>query len=459
MARSPRLILCPYCGHTQPQTDRCIECGGLFEPLSRKATQITMGPWFIRDKRMPFRPGCSFEIVARMVKAGKVTSNTVLRGPTTHQFWSVARNVPGIAHLLGYCHKCGAHVKKEHVACPSCDTVFPVVDGRDRLGLVYASKEQAGRAQRELNREVAEASATTPATPDADDLETRQTKQREREAFLPGPELLHEVMGTTPRKGGDAFLRPPTIPPATIAAPASSPPPAAAAVAPRSVPPAAAPVAAVVTPPPPADEHGALDFAPFDGEDGFTDAEAAGAATGASRKYNVTAIALVAVNVVVLLIIALVAIQLASGNDEPAAPAVAPAPSPPQSMLPGVSPPTQQTSPQSPAPSPRDAAPSPVVDNTPPVPKPTPKPDTTNATATPPANDNAATQSNAVAALARARALEDAGDFEGALAELQLIAEITPLSARPPELGIAMRRLEGEIKRKNMDIIFMGVGD
>jgi len=173
----------------------------------------------------------------------------------------------------------------------------------------------------------------------------------------------------------------------------------------------------------------------------------------------VTAIALVAVNVVVLLIIAVVAIQLASGNDEPAAPAVTPETLPPQSMLPGATPPTQQTSTQPPTPSPRDAAPSPAVDNTPPAPQPAPEPNTTNATAPPPANDNAAMRRTAEAALARARTLEDAGDFDGALAELQRIADSTPLSARPPELGIAMRRLEGEIKRKNMDVIFKGVGD
>src|SRR5690348_425633 len=101
-----KLVLCPYCGHAQPAADRCEECRGLFEPLSRRATQISMGPWFIRDKANPFRPGCSYEVLRKQIAAGKIKPTTVLRGPTTRQFWSVARNVPGVAHLLGYCHRC-----------------------------------------------------------------------------------------------------------------------------------------------------------------------------------------------------------------------------------------------------------------------------------------------------------------------------------------------------------------
>ena len=63
MSKENKIILCPYCGNTQKTPDRCEGCGGLFEPLSRKATQIKMGPWFIRDKNNPFRPGCSYEVL------------------------------------------------------------------------------------------------------------------------------------------------------------------------------------------------------------------------------------------------------------------------------------------------------------------------------------------------------------------------------------------------------------
>ena len=35
-----KLVLCPYCGHAQFGGDRCQACAGLFEPLSRRATQL-----------------------------------------------------------------------------------------------------------------------------------------------------------------------------------------------------------------------------------------------------------------------------------------------------------------------------------------------------------------------------------------------------------------------------------
>src|SRR5690606_19138933 len=77
-----QLVLCPYCGRTQFNTERCEACGGLFEPLSRMATQIAMGPWFIRDKAQPFKPGCSYETLKRMIQRGAIHANTVIRGPT-----------------------------------------------------------------------------------------------------------------------------------------------------------------------------------------------------------------------------------------------------------------------------------------------------------------------------------------------------------------------------------------
>ncbi len=120
----PRLVLCPYCGHTQANPVRCEQCKGLFEPFSRKATQIAMGPWFIRDSANPFRPGCSYETLKRQIEMGRVKATSILRGPTTRQFWSVARNVPGVAHLVGSCHRCNAKVDPKDKRCPSCGEAF-----------------------------------------------------------------------------------------------------------------------------------------------------------------------------------------------------------------------------------------------------------------------------------------------------------------------------------------------
>lgn len=165
--RKPKVVLCPYCGHAQQQDEKCLACGGLFEPLSRRATQIAMGPWTIRSKAHPFRPGCSYEVLRQMIEAGRVGPMTVLRGPTTRQFWSVARNVPGVSHLVGYCHACGAHVTKDDPRCPSCDAVFKKVKTRNELGLQFPNRRAAEAAQRSLNRLL----GIAPAEPEAEETE------------------------------------------------------------------------------------------------------------------------------------------------------------------------------------------------------------------------------------------------------------------------------------------------
>lgn len=154
MADSPRYLLCPYCGHPQPPAPRCSQCSGHFEPLSRKATQISMGPWFIRDHAMPFRPGCSFEVIRKQVESGRIKANTVLRGPTTHQYWLLARSTPGVAHLLGYCHECNQHVKPTDRACSRCKAEFAVPAQRNELGLLYPTEDAVEHARRKLQMQI-----------------------------------------------------------------------------------------------------------------------------------------------------------------------------------------------------------------------------------------------------------------------------------------------------------------
>ena len=148
---------------------RCADCGGLFEPLSRMATQIAMGPWFIRDRAKPFRPGCCYDELKRQIDAEKVTLTTIIRGPTTRQFWSVARNVPGVAHLLGVCHDCGAPVEAQMEACPSCQARFSEVIHRNELGLAYATPDDAEIARKALDRQLAAARLFQPTPPAADE--------------------------------------------------------------------------------------------------------------------------------------------------------------------------------------------------------------------------------------------------------------------------------------------------
>ena len=130
-----RSLVCPYCGTITPDTGRCEACNGRFDPLSRQATQNQMGPWSIRDDQTPFRPGCTYETIARLIEQGKISSETILRGPSTRQFWTLARHTPGIANLLGICHSCQGVVKVDAFACPSCHVSFAAERDRQHLGL------------------------------------------------------------------------------------------------------------------------------------------------------------------------------------------------------------------------------------------------------------------------------------------------------------------------------------
>jgi len=77
-----RGILCPYCGNISADPRRCDRCSGYFDPLSRQATQNAMGPWYIRDLTAPFRPGCSYETLRDLIRRGKITRESIIRGPT-----------------------------------------------------------------------------------------------------------------------------------------------------------------------------------------------------------------------------------------------------------------------------------------------------------------------------------------------------------------------------------------
>lgn len=158
----PMLALCPYCGDWQKNTDRCSTCGGVFDQLSQRATIIAMGPWFVRNKRFPYLPGCSYDVMRRQIEAGRIDASTILRGPTTRQFWSIARNVPGVSHLVGFCWSCGAAAKANDARCSSCQSPFGGVDAQNALGMAFASEAEAMAAEQELE---AQFNPMMPPTP------------------------------------------------------------------------------------------------------------------------------------------------------------------------------------------------------------------------------------------------------------------------------------------------------
>ncbi len=144
-----RSLICPFCGGLTPDSGCCDQCTARFDPLSRQASQNEMGPWFLRDTSMPHRPGCNYSTIKRLVETGGIQPNSVLRGPSTHQFWMLAKHTPGVSHLLGFCHNCGKTVEVGAFACNGCHEPFSADRDRQHLGL-GPSRPLPGQARVEV---------------------------------------------------------------------------------------------------------------------------------------------------------------------------------------------------------------------------------------------------------------------------------------------------------------------
>ncbi|MDP7006242.1 MAG: hypothetical protein QF718_08550 [Phycisphaerales bacterium] len=130
-----RILVCPICGETQPETSSCRVCEVCLNPDGLLFAEGSIGPWWVRDDNAVFRPGMTYDHLVNLVNDGKVELNSILRGPTTRQLWSVARHVQGIAHLLGRCHRCDSHVIPTDRSCGECNAQFLAYRDRNNLGL------------------------------------------------------------------------------------------------------------------------------------------------------------------------------------------------------------------------------------------------------------------------------------------------------------------------------------
>src|SRR5688572_11516627 len=165
----PMLVVCPYCGHESLNHTRCERCKGLMDPLSRQASQNAMGPWFIRDDSLPFRPGCNYDTLRTLIAKGRVTRDSVLRGPSTRQFWTRPTSVPGVAHLMGECHSCHTKVSADFSRCPACSASFDCSMDRQGLGLApvrllpgHAAPEEIARSMMETLKHAAPTARAEP---------------------------------------------------------------------------------------------------------------------------------------------------------------------------------------------------------------------------------------------------------------------------------------------------------
>src|SRR3954454_3106983 len=113
--------VCPFCG-TQRDTDvgPCAHCSLEDTPTTRSATRGKLGPWYVLQSRNPSAPGMNFATLMVLVQKGRVSARSVLRGPTTGQFWRYAAKVKGVSREFGLCWSCGGEVARPARACASC---------------------------------------------------------------------------------------------------------------------------------------------------------------------------------------------------------------------------------------------------------------------------------------------------------------------------------------------------
>lgn len=133
-----------------------------------------MGPWQVRDDTKPFMPGFSTAVLTRQIASGRIQPDTVLRGPSTYQFWMRADQAPGISRLLGKCHACHAGVDPTSTQCEKCGADLSLHDEPNTLGLMYISDSERAAAQRQVSAGKGAPPPSRPAAtalPPADDAE------------------------------------------------------------------------------------------------------------------------------------------------------------------------------------------------------------------------------------------------------------------------------------------------
>ncbi|MCE2881468.1 MAG: hypothetical protein LW636_03770 [Planctomycetaceae bacterium] len=132
---TPHALICPYCSEPQAPALACKCCGGRFDVWSLHATANDMGAWFVRDTKRPHFVGFGYEALVAAIRAGEVGRDAIVRGPTTGQYWTLARRVRGIAHLFGRCHACQSPVNEDQPVCAACGAGPLVEHARGELGL------------------------------------------------------------------------------------------------------------------------------------------------------------------------------------------------------------------------------------------------------------------------------------------------------------------------------------
>jgi hypothetical protein len=89
-------------------------------PITRQATKVRIGPWYVLQTRNPSAPGMRFSTLLALVRKGHVTHRSIVRGPTTHQLWRFAARVRGLSREFGVCYGCGERIETTANLCGHC---------------------------------------------------------------------------------------------------------------------------------------------------------------------------------------------------------------------------------------------------------------------------------------------------------------------------------------------------
>jgi|GEM_PF-992144 len=114
-------VVCPFCGTlSQGAEGACARCTMENTPLTRQATKARLGPWYVLQSRNPAAPGMKYSVLLSLVKKGQITPRSIVRGPTTNQFWRFAAKVRGLSREFGICWGCGQDIATDADVCPHC---------------------------------------------------------------------------------------------------------------------------------------------------------------------------------------------------------------------------------------------------------------------------------------------------------------------------------------------------
>ena len=179
--------VCPFCGSPTQVGSSCPRCALEDTAATRNATKLRAGPWYVLQARNPAAPGMNFATLKHLVTRGVVTRDSVVRGPTTNQFWRQASRVRGLSRELGVCHSCQEFVDAGEALCPHCNR--PQTLPFDPDVLLDQPREvppAAGQPERDIDTE-SEAGLEADAPRNAVAVRAERPEEPERSQFAVRP--------------------------------------------------------------------------------------------------------------------------------------------------------------------------------------------------------------------------------------------------------------------------------